>query len=172
MIDEKDLIIGCVANDRTAQKRLFDKYSKSMFTIAYRIVNDYDLAHDVLQDSFIEIFGNIKYLQKYSSLFFWIKTIVVRKSIKAIKSKNDFEDIDNQVNLMSNDFDDEFTADDLDKAIRSLPDGTRTIFLLIEVEGYKHKEVAEMLNIAEGTSKSQLNYAKKLLRNYLQKSCI
>jgi len=64
--------------------------------------------------------------------------------------------------------DDNFTAIQLDEAIRSLPKGNRLVFMLVEVEGYKHREVAEMLNISEGTSKSQLNYAKKLLRQILK----
>lgn len=168
MSEDRFIIRQCIRNDRLAQKALFDKYSKPMFTIAYRILNNTEQAHDVLQDAFIEIFRDLKSYRDESPLFNWMKTIVVRKSIRIIKSKKEFEMIENHHQITNTEFNDDFTAEDLDKAVRSLPPGNRTIFLLVEVEGYMHKEVAQMLDISEGTSKSQLHYAKKLLRKYLK----
>ncbi len=170
MSEDNHIIAECINNNRLAQKALFDKYSKPMFTIAYRILNDFDQAHDILQDVFIEVFRDLKNFRHESPLYSWMKTIVVRKSVRFLKSKRAFEMIENFHDLKENDFNDEFTAEDLDKAIRSLSPGNRTVFLLIEVEGYMHKEVAQMLDISEGTSKSQLNYAKKLLRKYLKEN--
>jgi RNA polymerase sigma factor (sigma-70 family) len=141
-----------------------------MFTIAYRIINDYDNANDALQEAFIQIFKDIKQFRGESTLGAWIKTIVVRTAIKKLKKENAYSQNGIPQNGETISWPEEMRGEDLEKAIMSLADGCRAIFLLIEVEGYKHKEVAEILNISEGTSKSQLNYAKKqlqiLLREY------
>lgn len=166
MIEEKEIINRCIQNDRLAQKQLFEKFSTKLFSTAYRIVADYDLAHDVIQESFIEVFRDIKDFNNISPVFYWIRTIVVRKAIKFLKKKDSFEILD--LNYSTTQFNDEFTAQELDKAIMKLPPSCRSIFLLIEVEGYKHNEVAELLCISEGTSKSQLHYSKRILRTLLR----
>ena len=168
MSEDKMIIKECIRNNRLAQKALFDEYSKRMFTLAYRILNDFDLAQDVVQDAFIEVFRDLKNFRNESPLFTWIKTIVFRKAIRILKSEKEFELIEDHHYLRDTEVSDDFTSEDLDKAIKALPPGNRTIFLLVEVEGYMHKEVAKMLEISEGTSKSQLNYAKKLLRKFLK----
>ncbi len=170
--DELDLINGCLKNDRQAQKKLYYKYCKAMFTVAYRIINNYDVANDILQDAFIQIFKDIKSFRKESTLGAWIKTIVVRTALKELREKDFFVSIENTDEFNQNVempvvVDNSMSGSDLEKAILSLPDGYRTVFLLIEVEGYSHKEVANMLNISEGTSKSQLFYAKKQLQQKL-----
>lgn len=166
MIEEKELIQLSIKKNRLAQKELFDKHSNDLFSIAYRIINDYDLAHDIIQESFIEVFRDLKSFNNSSPLFFWIRTIVIRKAIKTLKKNKKFEILEDEIAVT--DFNSDFTAEELDKAILKLPHSCRTIFIMIEVEGYKHKEVAELLNITEGTSKSQLNYSKKLLRGLLK----
>lgn len=125
------------------------------------------MANDVLQEAFIQVFRDIKQFRGDSTIGAWIKTIVVRNAIRKIKREKDFmltEEIDSNEVVQ---WPEEMYGEDLEKAILSLPAGYRTIFLLIEVEGYKHKEVAEILNISEGTSKSQLYYAKKQLQTIL-----
>lgn len=107
-------------------------------------------------------------LRKPERLPGWIRTIVARTAIRKIRERGKliFEE-----SLEINDEilpDDNFTAIQLDDDIRSLPKGNRLVFVLVEVEGYKHREGANILNISEGTSKSQLNYAKKLLRKKLK----
>ncbi len=166
MTEEKELIHRCNNKDRMAQKELFDQYSKRLFSIAYRIVTDYDLAHDVIQDSFIEVFRDLNGFNSNSPLFYWIRTIVVRKAVKTIKKEKDFVML--EANHASTQFNDEFTAYELDKAIMKLPGSCRSVFVMTEIEGYKHREVAETLGISEGTSKSQLHYAKKILRTLLK----
>lgn len=135
-----------------------------MFTIAYRITNDFDNANDALQEAFIQVFKDIKQFQKKSTIGAWIKTIVVRTAIKKLTKENAFSQLVNHQNGETITWPEAMRGEDLEKAILALPDGCRTIFLLLEVEGYKHAEVADMLNISVGTSKSQLNYAKKLLK--------
>lgn len=139
-----------------------------MYTIAYRIVRNADLANDVLQIAFIQVFRDIKQFKGNSTIGAWIKTIVVRNAIKQLKHEKEFvsmKEFHTNGDVIA--WPDEMNGKDLEKAILSLPTGYRTIFLLIEVEGYKHKEVAKMLDISEGTSKSQLFYAKKQLQKIL-----
>lgn len=164
---EADLILGCIKYNRIAQKALYNRYRKGMFSLAYRMVNDWELSHDVLQDAFIEVFKSIHQLRNEAVLAGWIRTIVVRSAINKIRERKKliFDYLPDPETISQ--FDDSFTGEQLDKAIRALPDGNRMVFILIEIEGYKHREVAEILNITEGTSKSQLNYAKKILKKKL-----
>lgn len=164
----KELVQGCVLNSRKHQKALYNQFSTNMFSLLYRMLNDKEQANDALQDAFITIFQTIGELQKPESLPGWIRTIVVRTAIQKLReqTKLSFEDTTEIQTIILPD--DSFTAIQLDEAIRSLPKGNRMVFILVEVEGYKHREVAEMLNISEGTSKSQLSYAKKLLQQKLK----
>ncbi len=171
-IDELDLIEGCLKNDRSKQKRLYYKYCDAMYTVAYRILNDHEEANDVLQESFIQVFLKMNQFRKESTLGAWIKMIVVRTTLKHLKEKKTFESIENYTDDNVDFIPGVVDGKILEKVILSLPAGYRTIFLLVEVEGYKHKEVAEMLNITEGTSKSQLFYAKKLLKEKLKNELI
>lgn len=166
--DEK-VIIGCINQDRKSQKLLYEKYCNAMFTTAYRITGDRDEAHDVLQEAFIQVFKDIESFKGNSTIGAWIKTITVRTALRAIKKKFLFDDIEEQEQLYSIEPDISINLDYLENAIAKLSEGYRTVFLLIEVEGYTHKETASMLGISEGTSKSQLFHAKKLLKRYLAK---
>lgn len=162
---EAELIQSCLANERLAQRQLYERYSKAMYTVSYRITGDFDLANDVLQEAFIKVFRNLAKFRKESTLGAWIKTIVVRTAISKMKRQKNFEPLENHhtkdmVVNWGTDLDVEY----LQKAIAGLPEGYRTVFVMIEIEGYSHKEVAEMLEISVGTSKSQLFYAKKRLR--------
>jgi RNA polymerase sigma factor (sigma-70 family) len=164
---EKQLIEGCLANNRIAQRELYERYKNAMYTLAYRITNDFELANDVLQEGFVQIFKALAQFRGDSTLGAWIKIIIVRTAYRKVKQRVTFDDIDtiptNTFVEWGNSLDTEY----LEKAIQSLPEGYRAVFILIEIEGYAHKEVAEMLNISEGTSKSQLFYAKKRLREML-----
>lgn len=167
-LPELQLIEGCKKNKRKSQKQLYEQYCDAMFTIAYRIVKDMDISNDVLQEAFIQVFRDIKQFKGESTIGAWIKTIVVRNAIKKLKNESIFLTMENNTNGEPVSWPEEMYGEDLEKAILSLPLGYRTIFLLIEVEGYKHKEVAKMLSISEGTSKSQLFYAKKQLKKLLK----
>lgn len=138
-----------------------------MFSTAYRITNDYDNANDALQDAFVAVFRSLNQFTFQSTLGAWIKTIVVRNAIRKQQLESRFIGIDETIHDQPIPLPEGLTGAELNAVIRTLPDGARTVFLLIEVEGYAHKEVAEMLSIAEGTSKSQLNYARRILRQRL-----
>jgi RNA polymerase sigma-70 factor (ECF subfamily) len=166
---ENDLIEGCIRKDYHAQKQLFDLYKDAMYTIAYRMLNNAEEANDVLQEAFIQVFRDIGKFRRESTLGAWIKIIVVRSGLKLIRENNrkDFVSTPEYENNEPVVWPGWINSDDLEKAILSLTDGYRVVFLLIEVEGYSHKEVAEMLDIPVGTSKIRLFRAKQQLRKLL-----
>ena len=146
---------------------LYDRYSNAMYTTAFRIINDRDLANDAIQEAFIQVFKILGQFEHRSTLGSWIKMIVIHASLKILKKQRRIAFVDLTDNIEHIIWEEPMSGEHLEKAILSLPSGYRTIFLLIEVEGYKHKEVAKMLNISEGTSKSQLFHAKKYLKKML-----
>lgn len=166
MTSEAELITGCLLHDRIAQRLLYDRYKKAMYTLAYRITGDFDDANDVLQDAFLEVFRHLDQFRGEATLGAWIKQIVVRKSTKKkriVVWQNVEEDMAESINWGE----DNINVAHLETAIFALPDGFRTIFVLAEIEGYTHREIAVILSISEGTSKSQLFHAKRKLRSML-----
>ena len=166
---ERDLVEGCTRNNRIAQHELYHKYCNAMFSTTYRILNNYENAQDALQDAFIQVFRDIRQFRGTSTLGAWIKTIVVRSALHKLRTEKRLE-----LELLDSSFEESFVpvpeylnSEYLEKAILTLPDGCRTVFLLVEVEGYSHAETAKMLNVTTGTSKSQLFHARKLLKQRL-----
>ena len=168
---EKEIVEECLKNNRTYQKILYDKYKDGMYTVVYRILRNQDLSCDALQEGFIQVFLNLKSYSFKASLGSWIKTIMIRSALKILKKELQFEELDQTAMNIAITWDENLTGEALDKAIADLSPGYRSVFLMIEVEGYSHKEVAEMLNISVGTSKSQLSRAKAVLQNNLKEMC-
>lgn len=168
-VNEKALVQQCIRQDRVAQRQLFMAYKDAMFTVLYRLLGNVEDAEDALQDGFLKVFSNIATFQSKSTLGAWMKIIFVREALQRLRKHTlELSSIDEVPSVETNiSFDDALTGEVLEHAILSLDDGFRTVFLLVEVEGYKHKEVAEMLEISEGTSKSQLSRAKKKLKAQL-----
>lgn len=164
-----NLITNILKGDRSAQFQLFELTKGMLYSACYRIVNDEDEANDVLQDSYVEIFQKIHSLKHPEALLSWMKTITIRKAIVQSKQRIHFDPIEDAEMESSEEFDSWFDAEMLDQAIQSLPAGARAVFLLLSVEGYSHKEASSMLAISENTSKSQLNYAKTLLKKRITK---
>lgn len=166
---ELELVNDCLQHDRQSQKKLYDKYKDAMYTILCRMLNNEDDAADALQEAFIQVFKGLSGYKGISSLGAWIKTIVVRTALARRKNQLQFDEIDERSKEIEPIYwDSNLTGDYLDKAIRGLSNGYRSIFLMVEVEGYTHRETAEMLGISEGTSKSQLFHAKKALQKQLK----
>lgn len=166
---ESELIQACLRQDRLAQRALYERYNQAMYTLAYRITGDFELANDVLQEAFVKVFQHLERFRKESTLGAWIKTIVLRTAISKVKRQQTFDPEEAIPADYAVDWGDFIEAEYLQQAINSLPPGYRTVFILIEVEGYAHQEVADLLGISIGTSKSQLFYAKKRLREALTK---
>jgi RNA polymerase sigma factor (sigma-70 family) len=166
---DAQLITLCQQQDRRAQRLLYDRYSKAMYTTAYRITGDFDWAGEAIQDAFLQVFRHIGSFGQRSTLGAWIKSIVVRTALQKVNRRQNRFDAweDDQVDTVLDWGSSPIDAMLLEQAIQQLPEGARAVFVLAEVEGYAHREIAEMLGVSEGTSKSQLSAAKKRLRELL-----
>ncbi len=122
---ETELIAACKKNDRIAQRTLYDKYKRAMYTLAYRLTGNFDDADDVLQDAFIDIFRNLQNFRGESTIGAWIKTIVIRKAYKKIKGPVMPENIEDYQNVVITLSHEKIDAEYLEKAILSLPIGTQ-----------------------------------------------
>jgi RNA polymerase sigma factor (sigma-70 family) len=166
---EEDLLRDCLQQKQDAQFELFERYKLAMFNLVYRICNDYDQANDILQEGFIDVFRNLGKFEQKSTLGAWIKSIMLRKALRVVSKKMVFEEIVENLEDQTYPLEQWIQAEVLDQAIRSLPVASRTVFVMYEVEGYSHQEIADTLHISLGTSKSQLHYAKKILQERLSK---
>ncbi|HBW86116.1 MAG TPA: hypothetical protein DEF82_05075 [Crocinitomicaceae bacterium] len=168
----ENLVNRCVNRDEKAQKELYELFCIPMYNLCLRLAKNKFEAEDIYQDSFIKVFENLKYLKNKNMLPGWIKKIFVRTAIDKIRmNKVDLIPIENSYNLKTESFDaiDLLQESDILELINSLPNKSRTVFLLYVVEGYSHKEIAEMMNINEGTSKSQLFDARNSLKKQIKK---
>ncbi|WP_242696019.1 RNA polymerase sigma factor [Desertivirga brevis] len=171
-----NLVVECKDGNRKAQFELYKLYSKAMYNIAMRILNDADEASDMLQESFIDAFLRIKEFRQESSFGMWIKQIVVNKCISQLR-KRKFEFLSTEeVDLSEIPDEDEFNEEELQlqveevkKAIHMLPEGYRIVLSLYLLEGYDHEEIAFILKITESTSRTQLLRAKRKLTDLLTK---
>jgi len=175
MITEKQLIEKCRKNDRAAQKILYDRYSPIMLGICMRYVYERSEAEDILQEGFLKIFTKVSEFEGRGSFEGWMKRIFVNTAIthyhknsKHNKYHYDIDDVKIPKNEKPAYGESEFTREELFNIIHSLPEGYKVVFNLYALEGYKHKEIAEMLKIDINTSKSQYSRAKKLIRKKLE----
>lgn len=173
MLNINKIIQDCKQNKRSAQKKLYDVYSPIFLGICLRYAKDKAEAEDMLQDGFIKIFTKISKFSGKGSFEGWMKRIIINTSITSYhknKKYNRLYNIDeiNEINIKSNLNKSNFSEEELLKVIRTLPKGYNIIFNLYAIEGYKHKEIAQLLNISINTSKSQYSRAKKLLRKKLE----
>jgi RNA polymerase sigma factor (sigma-70 family) len=168
---QSDLIQQCLRGDQKAQYSLYDRYATAMYHVALRIVADRAGAEDVVQDSFLKVFGQLHTLREEITLSAWIKRIVVNTSLNHLRAKKKVQFIDLQVvhDLPVNDGPDDelWDAPSVHAAIQQLPDGGRLVFTLYAIEELPHKEIAKMLEISESTSKTQYMRAKNQLRQRL-----
>lgn len=172
MLNESDLIQGCIKGNKKDQQMLYELYSGKLLAVGLRYCKSRLDAEDILQESFIKIFANIKNFRQDCPLFQWLKRIVVNTALKNNRSKlYTFPpaDVAEMANVLP---EKEFTLSnynfkELLGMIQQLPSGCQVIFNLYAIEGYQHNEIAEMLKISEGTSKSQLARAKSLLQKML-----
>ncbi len=165
---DTDLITGCLRGERKYQESLYNQHGSTMFAICLRYANDYYQAEDMLQEGFIKIFNNLKNFRNEGSFEGWMKRIFVNTAIECLrknKMMSEMYDVENvPMHIVQEDCFSQLAADDLLKLIQSLSPGYRTVFNLYSIEGYTHKEIAEMMNINEGTSKSQLARARHILQ--------
>jgi RNA polymerase sigma-70 factor (ECF subfamily) len=166
--NEHDLIEGCLLGNPVMQKNLYDKYAPKMYGICLRYAANSEDAKDILQDGFVKVYTNLSKFKAMGSFEGWMRRIFVNTAIEHYRRKNQLYAIsENQEDNMPNQEVsalDALEADDIIRLISELPNGYRTVFNLYAVEGYSHKEISTMMNISEGTSKSQYARAKAWLQ--------
>ncbi|MEL7119581.1 MAG: sigma-70 family RNA polymerase sigma factor [Bacteroidota bacterium] len=168
---DKALVKGCLRADPKCQKELFRLYSGKMLFVCMRYTRHKMEAEDILQDAFIKVFENIDKFKFKGSLEGWIRRIVVNTALKNYNKKS-FQNEQLGLEVQQDQPVDPTIDSSLDEAVllklvSRLPDGYRIVFNLYAIEGYSHKEIAEMIGIQESTSRSQLVKARKMLQNQI-----
>jgi RNA polymerase sigma factor (sigma-70 family) len=168
------LIHGCIENDRRSQEQLYQQFYHPMLALCFRYTRNQEDAIEVLHEGYLKMFQHLKgFDPSKSSLFTWVHTIMVRTAIDFIRKKNarpiNIEWTEDAEPSIAADVLADEPAADIMQFLKQLPDITATVFNLHAIEGYKHKEIAQLLNMSEGTSKWHVSEAKKQLTIILQK---
>jgi RNA polymerase sigma factor (sigma-70 family) len=172
MMTETELLQGCLRENRAAQHELFRRYSGKMMTVCLRYARHRAEAEDVLQDAFIRIFNNLNQFQGKGSLEGWIRRIVINTSLKNIQKMSfQKEGLGGLETIPETSIAPSVYAlmseQELMALIAKLPHGYRTVFNLFVIDGFNHSEIAQMLKIEEGTSRSQLAKARYMLQKLI-----
>ena len=172
MTPDQDLIEGCKKGKHSAFEALYTKYAKRMMAIALRYTNTTFEAEDIVQESFIKVFEKINSYENKGSFEGWLKRIVVNYAITTYHKTSKERSFENSSEIEIPDHQEmpiftDLNPVDLMSSLKLLPMGYRTVFNLYVIEGYSHKEIAELCKINEGTSRSQLAKAKVLLKEIL-----
>lgn len=170
---EIELIEACQQQDRRAQQMLFDRYSPVMFGVCKRYVKNREDAEDILVEAFFKVLTNIQNFKSEGSFEGWIRRIVINEALMSLRKHHNFNmtlEISPQMDAEADPVTavDELAAQDIINLLDGLPTGYRTVFNLYAIEGYKHREIADLLGISINTSKSQLILAKKRLQDLLE----
>lgn len=162
------LIANCRKMRRDAQRELYEYLAPKLYRTCKRYLKKEEEIEEVLADSFYTIFTKLDQLKEYKAFEGWARRIAVNNCLLSIRRNVNFnmylDDISQSLHPVTEHID-ELAEEDLLNLLNHIPEGCRTIFNLFAVEGYGHKEIAAMLNISEGTSKSQLNAAKNKLKD-------
>lgn len=172
-ISESDLIQGCISGNRRMQELLYQRFSPRMYAVCLRYAGSAEEAEDILQEGFIKIFKKLDSFRSEGSFEGWIRRIFVNTAIEHFRRKRYLQPVtEKEENTIEGKYIsvlDELAEQDILSLIRELSPGYRTVFNMYVVEGYTHKEIADMLGISEGTSKSQLSRAKVILQEMVKK---
>ncbi len=170
---EQDLIAACKKEDRRAQKALYERFAPLAFAICKRYLRNREDAEDVLVEALFKVLTNIHQYKGEGSFEGWVRRIVVNEALMFLRKTHNFNltvelkdiDVPETTTVV-----DELAAQDILDLLDRLPTGYRTVFNLYALEGYKHREIAEILGISINTSKSQLILARKRLQELLEQS--
>lgn len=166
------IIQKAIQGDANALNCLYNRYVDEMYSSSFRIINDIHAAEDIIQESFEQSFDKLSTLKDITNYQGWLRRIVINKSLAFLKRKKlVFDTL--PVSIIEEDDNEEWYMgigfEAIKNAIQNLPVGARTVFSLYAIEGYKHREIAEIQDISIATSKTQYRYAKQLLRVSLTK---
>ena len=171
----ENIIELCKNDNRQAQKMLFDTYAGKMMTLCRRYAKDDSEAKDILQEGFINVFQNIKSFKGIGSIEGWMRKIFVNTAIRFKKKfKSSFDELDDSEiyensQTTTNEGPEQMTTAEIIEVINKLPEGYKMVFNLYVFEGLNHKEIGKILDIEEGTSRSQLHKAKNLIKKIMFK---
>jgi RNA polymerase sigma factor (sigma-70 family) len=177
IMTEEAILAGCLRNNATAQKELYARYSPKMLSVCYRFAHNREDAEDMLQEGFIKVFSQIHTFRNQGAFEGWVRRIVVHTCINILKKNKKFnESVDiiyaNTLQVREESVPSIVQAKQVVECIRMLPIGYRTVLNLYAIEGYSHKEIADMLDIEESTSRSQYTRARQMLEEILVKKKI
>jgi RNA polymerase sigma factor (sigma-70 family) len=169
---EEAILKGCLQNDPTAQRELYNRYSPKMLSVCYRFAHNREDAEDMLQEGFIKIFSQMHTFGNRGAFEGWIRRIIVHTCINVLKKNKKFnESVDiihaTAVQVREESVPSIVQAKQIVECIRMLPVGYRTVLNLYAIEGYSHREIGIMLDIEESTSRSQYTRAKAMLEDIL-----
>ena len=170
-MDEKKLIQACIDENKAAQKQLYELFAPKMYFVCLRYARHELEAQDMLQDGFIRVFDNLSQFKSNGSFEGWVRRIMINTSLNYCRKssfKQEYIGIeDYQDKVVDSKAISRMSEKELLKLIQQLPDGYRMVFNLYVIEGYSHKEIGDLLNITESTSRSQLAKSRKWMQKLL-----
>ena len=174
-MNEEQLVKDCIEGIRLSQKQFYEIFARKMMAVCLRYADSIEEAEDLLQEGFIKVFENLKYYRFEGPVEAWVRRVIVTQATYKFKLKGDLKTFEltpeHQIEAdESYNSDQSLHANDIVKMIQKLPAGFRTVFNLYAIEGFNHREIANMLGISEGTSKSQYARARAILLKYLNTS--
>ncbi len=168
-MDTRGLIKKCIRNDTGAQKELYNRYAPKMISVCHRYAASIEDAEDIFQEGFLKIYENINQLKNHDLIEWWMKKIFINEALRLYNSKKRISLVED-MSVIKPSLETEYGVseklgtDEITQLIRKLPDKMRIVFNMYVIEGFSHSEIATLLNISEGTSKSNLHDARKALQ--------
>ena len=163
------MIARASRNEREAQEQLYNMFSGKMLSVCRMYIKDLQHAEEVMLTGFLKVFTHLKEFKGEGSFEGWIRRIMIRESISFLRSHRRLDFHEEKIDKESfNNVQSDINVDHIQQMIDALPEGYKVVFVMYAIEGYKHSEIAAMLKISEGTSKSQLFKAKKMLQDQLK----
>jgi len=173
-MDDLQLIEGCREGKRESQKNIYEKYASSMYAVCLRYTSNEEAARDLLHDGFIKIFSVIGSFSGRGSFEGWMKRVFINLALEGMRKEKITIFADDMQNISEttpedDEIEKDISEDELIKMVQELPKGYRSVFNLYAIENLSHKQIAQMLGIAEGTSRSQYIRARQILQEKVMK---
>lgn len=170
---DSQLIKQSLNNNRKAQKLLYEKFSPKMLSLCAYYIKDLQQSEEVMLNGFFKVFTKLNQFSNEGSFEGWIRKIMVWESISYLRKKKELilsDEIESYERVHENEIELTIAVEDLQNYINELPEGCKVVFNLYVIEGYKHAEIAEMLNVTVGTTKTQLSRARKSLQKMISQN--
>lgn len=168
--NEKKLIQKAAKGDRKSQKHLFEKHVPKMLSVCRQYISPVETAEEIMLNGFFKIFTKLDSFSHEGSFEGWVRRIMIRECIDHLRKKDPFKFKDeiNEEKVGCDESDTDLPLDFIQECIDNLPDGYKSVFVMYAIDGFKHKEIAQTLNISENTSKTQFRKARLMLQGLVQ----